>query len=161
MPKTRRETRFPSPHDPALQDRLKIAFNSVWKTSNLESSTPKSALSNESGGEVLEYALIAGLIVVAAIAVIGSVGGKVFASWNSLNSSVWTPALASSENPVAVATAKVAVGASHSGHVDCWVRPLQPQNRSESLLSPISASQMIRRSYATHFCEDLYRKNSS
>jgi pilus assembly protein Flp/PilA len=43
---------------------------------------------DESGGEVLEYALIAGLIVVAAIAVIGSVGGKVLASWNSLNSSM-------------------------------------------------------------------------
>ena len=43
---------------------------------------------DETGGEVLEYALIAGLIVVAAIAVIGSVGGKVLASWNSLNSSM-------------------------------------------------------------------------
>ncbi len=40
---------------------------------------------NEQGGEVLEYALIAGLIVVAAIAVIGAVGGKVLARWNSLN----------------------------------------------------------------------------
>lgn len=40
---------------------------------------------DEQGGEVLEYALIAGLIVVAAIAVIGAVGGKVLARWNSLN----------------------------------------------------------------------------
>ena len=40
---------------------------------------------DEQGGEVLEYALIAGLIVVAAIAVIGSVGTKVLARWNSLN----------------------------------------------------------------------------
>jgi pilus assembly protein Flp/PilA len=45
-------------------------------------------LNDDSGGEVLEYALIAGLIVVAAIAVIGSIGGKVLASWNSLNSSM-------------------------------------------------------------------------
>ncbi|HEX8522282.1 MAG TPA: Flp family type IVb pilin [Tepidisphaeraceae bacterium] len=45
-------------------------------------------LSNEEGGEVLEYALIAGLIVVAAIAVITSVGGKVIARWTSLNSSL-------------------------------------------------------------------------
>jgi pilus assembly protein Flp/PilA len=45
-------------------------------------------LNDETGGEVLEYTLIAGLIVVAAIAVIGSVGGKVLASWNSLNSSM-------------------------------------------------------------------------
>jgi pilus assembly protein Flp/PilA len=43
---------------------------------------------DEQGGEVLEYALIAGLIVVAAIAVIGSVGTKVLARWTSLNSSV-------------------------------------------------------------------------
>jgi Flp pilus assembly pilin Flp len=41
---------------------------------------------DETGGEVLEYALIAGLIVVAAIAVIGAVGGKVVAKWTSLNS---------------------------------------------------------------------------
>ena len=40
---------------------------------------------DEQGGEVLEYALIAGLIVVAAIAVIGSVGTKVLAKWTSLN----------------------------------------------------------------------------
>jgi len=40
------------------------------------------------GGEVLEYALIAGLIVVAAIAVIGAVGTKVVARWSSLNSSM-------------------------------------------------------------------------
>jgi Flp pilus assembly pilin Flp len=42
----------------------------------------------ENGGEVLEYALIAGLIVVAAIAVIGAVGTKVLARWTSLNSSM-------------------------------------------------------------------------
>ena len=41
---------------------------------------------DENGGEVLEYALIAGLIVVAAIAVIGAVGTKVVATWTSVNS---------------------------------------------------------------------------
>ena len=45
-------------------------------------------ITDEQGGEVLEYALIAGLIVVAAIAVITSVGSKVLARWQSLNSSV-------------------------------------------------------------------------
>jgi len=40
---------------------------------------------DEQGGEVLEYALIAGLIVVADIAVIGSVVTKVLARWTSLN----------------------------------------------------------------------------
>jgi pilus assembly protein Flp/PilA len=43
---------------------------------------------DEQGGEVLEYALIAGLIVVAAIATISAVGGKVLARWTSLNSSM-------------------------------------------------------------------------
>jgi pilus assembly protein Flp/PilA len=45
----------------------------------------KKLVKDEQGGEVLEYALIAGLIVVAAIAVIGSVGTKVLARWTSLN----------------------------------------------------------------------------
>ncbi len=40
---------------------------------------------DERGGEVLEYALIAGLIVVAAITVIGAVGGKVLARWEALD----------------------------------------------------------------------------
>ena len=50
--------------------------------------TLQSLLSDERGGEVLEYALIAGLIVVAAITVIGAVGNKVLARWQSLNSSM-------------------------------------------------------------------------
>jgi pilus assembly protein Flp/PilA len=45
-------------------------------------------IADETGGEVLEYALIAGLIVVAAIAVIGTVGTKVLARWTSLDSSM-------------------------------------------------------------------------
>ncbi len=43
---------------------------------------------DEQGGEVLEYALIVGLIIVAAIAAISSVGGKVLARWTSLNASM-------------------------------------------------------------------------
>ena len=43
---------------------------------------------DENGGEVLEYALIAGLIVVAAIAAITTVGSKVLARWTSLSNSV-------------------------------------------------------------------------
>jgi pilus assembly protein Flp/PilA len=46
------------------------------------------AIRDERGGEVLEYALIAGLIVVACIAVVGTVGTKVLARWSSLNSSM-------------------------------------------------------------------------
>lgn len=43
---------------------------------------------DQSGGEVIEYALILGLILVAAIAVIGAVGTKVLARWTSVNSSM-------------------------------------------------------------------------
>jgi len=48
----------------------------------------KRLLRDESGGEVLEYALVAGLIVIAAISVIGQVGSKVLAKWTSLNSRI-------------------------------------------------------------------------
>jgi Flp pilus assembly pilin Flp len=43
---------------------------------------------DENGGEVIEYALIAGLIIVAALAIITSFGGKVLARWTSVNSSM-------------------------------------------------------------------------
>ena len=46
----------------------------------------KKLIADERGGEVLEYALIAGLIVVAAIAVITTVGQKVRAKWNAVDS---------------------------------------------------------------------------
>jgi Flp pilus assembly pilin Flp len=45
-------------------------------------------LVDDSGGEVLEYALIAGLIVVASIAVIGTVGQKVVAKWTALSNAL-------------------------------------------------------------------------
>jgi Flp pilus assembly pilin Flp len=45
-------------------------------------------LRDESGGEVLEYSLVAGLIIVGAIGLIKSVGTKVLARWQSLNSSL-------------------------------------------------------------------------
>lgn len=45
-------------------------------------------LKDEQGGEILEYALIAGLIVVAAIAIVGAVGTKVRGRWTSLNASM-------------------------------------------------------------------------
>jgi Flp pilus assembly pilin Flp len=48
----------------------------------------KSLWQDETGGEVLEYSLVTGLIVIAAISIIGKVGTKVLAKWNSLNSSL-------------------------------------------------------------------------
>jgi Flp pilus assembly pilin Flp len=62
-----------------------------WFSVNLET-VMKNLLNklvrDEQGGEVLEYALIAGLIIVGAIALITAVGGKVVARWTSLESSV-------------------------------------------------------------------------
>ena len=48
--------------------------------------TLKNLIRDDRGGEVLEYALIAGLIVVAAIAIIASTGTKVLARWTSVDS---------------------------------------------------------------------------
>ena len=45
-------------------------------------------MTDDRGGEVLEYALIAGLIVVAAIAAITTVGSKVLATWTSASNSM-------------------------------------------------------------------------
>lgn len=43
---------------------------------------------DDHGGEVLEYALVAGLIVIAAIAAISTVGTKVLARWTSVQNSM-------------------------------------------------------------------------
>jgi Flp pilus assembly pilin Flp len=41
----------------------------------------------ENGGEVLEYALILGLIIVGTITAIGVVGTRVLARWNTISNS--------------------------------------------------------------------------
>ena len=43
---------------------------------------------DERGGETIEYALVLGLVIVVAIAVIGAFGVKVLARWTSVNSSM-------------------------------------------------------------------------
>jgi Flp pilus assembly pilin Flp len=69
---------------PARAEEGRLTREIIMKAMNLIAKLVR----DEQGGEVLEYALIAGLIVVAAIAVIGSVGTKVLARWGSLNSSM-------------------------------------------------------------------------
>ena len=44
----------------------------------------RTLLADERGGEVIEWALVAGLVVIATIAVIGAVGTKVVARWNTV-----------------------------------------------------------------------------
>ena len=43
---------------------------------------------DERGGEVIEYALVLGLIIVTAIVLVGAVGTRVLARWSSANSSM-------------------------------------------------------------------------
>jgi Flp pilus assembly pilin Flp len=45
-------------------------------------------LRDDRGGETIEYALVLGLVIVVAIAVIGAFGVKVLARWTSVNSSM-------------------------------------------------------------------------
>jgi len=42
----------------------------------------------EQGGEILEWALIAGLIVIAAIAAVTAVGNSVLARWTTISNSL-------------------------------------------------------------------------
>jgi pilus assembly protein Flp/PilA len=57
-------------------------WETVMKTFKL---LAKRLVTDEAGGEVLEYALIAGLIIVGAIAVITAVGTKVLAKWTAVS----------------------------------------------------------------------------
>lgn len=58
---------------------------------------------DQSGGASLEYALVAGLIIVGAIAVATSVGGKVLARWNDLNDALVEGAKAQGQAPAEAA----------------------------------------------------------
>ena len=51
----------------------------------INATTMARLLRDERGGEVIEWALVAGLIVIATIAVVGAVGTKVLARWNTVN----------------------------------------------------------------------------
>lgn len=51
-------------------------------------SSLKRLIRDEHGGEVIEYALILGLIIVAAIALVAAFGTKVTARWTSVNSTL-------------------------------------------------------------------------
>jgi Flp pilus assembly pilin Flp len=45
-------------------------------------------IADECGGEVMEYALVLGLIVLACIAIISSIGSKALARYNSMDASL-------------------------------------------------------------------------
>ena len=44
----------------------------------------RTLIADERGGEVIEWALVAGLVVIATIAVIGAFGTKVVARWTTV-----------------------------------------------------------------------------
>lgn len=48
----------------------------------------KALAQDDAGGEVIEYAIVLGLISIAAISLIAAYGTKVVARWNSVNSSM-------------------------------------------------------------------------
>jgi Flp pilus assembly pilin Flp len=58
------------------------------RNSRLRSKQISSFFRDETGGEVIEYALILGLVIVVCISVIGNFGTKVLARWTSANSSM-------------------------------------------------------------------------
>ncbi len=45
-------------------------------------------LRDEQGGEIIEYVLVAGLILIAVVATIAAFGTKVMARWTSVNASL-------------------------------------------------------------------------
>jgi pilus assembly protein Flp/PilA len=45
-------------------------------------------VNDDRGGEVLEYVLIAGLIVAATVAVVATIGSKVLARWTTVSDSL-------------------------------------------------------------------------
>ena len=48
----------------------------------------KRLIQDQEGGEILEWALVCGLIIVACITTVAAFGGRVFARWTSLNGSM-------------------------------------------------------------------------
>ena len=72
------------PHGCAVTIGLRGRLRFCGKTMT----TIKQLIRDEQGGEVIEYALILGLISIAAISIIGTFGTKVLAKWSSVNSSL-------------------------------------------------------------------------
>jgi Flp pilus assembly pilin Flp len=68
----------------------KVSFSARAKEVGMNrcSKMLRGILTDETGGEVIEYALILGLIAVACIVIIGNVGTRVLARWGSVNSSM-------------------------------------------------------------------------
>lgn len=73
---------------PDMQQYLRLVRFSKARRRRAAARLANKVLHDEQGGEVLEYALVAGLIVTACIAVVGCVGTKVLAKWSSLNSKI-------------------------------------------------------------------------
>ena len=84
-----RSIQDPGPGSGVLPDPgLKVYRSWILRLVEIMKNCFAKLVKDEQGGEVLEYALIAGLIVVGAIALIAAVGDKVVARWTSMNSSL-------------------------------------------------------------------------
>ena len=60
----------------------------MFKVKSIAKGSLATLLQDERGGEVIEYALVLGLIIVVCIGIIGTIGTKVLARWQSVNSSM-------------------------------------------------------------------------
>jgi Flp pilus assembly pilin Flp len=60
--------------------------NGNQKRERVMKSIIKNVLRDEQGTETIEYAFILGLIILAAMSLVGAFGSKVVAKWTSLNS---------------------------------------------------------------------------
>jgi Flp pilus assembly pilin Flp len=74
--------------DSVLQKYVQLFSKATHNRPRIAVQLLKRALRDEHGGEVLEYSLIAGLMVVGAIGAIQCVGTKIVARWSSVNSSM-------------------------------------------------------------------------
>ncbi len=71
-----------------MRDLIRILSSSKRRRRRAITRLARQLLRDERGGEVLEYVLIAGLIVAGSIATIACFGTKVLGRWNSVNSKV-------------------------------------------------------------------------
>ena len=60
----------------------------MFKAKSVTKRNLATLLQDERGGEVIEYALVLGLIIVICISIIGTIGTKVLARWQTINSSM-------------------------------------------------------------------------
>ena len=78
---------FPAIYAGRFGGRPGVTMKRMTELFNAARNAARRLPADERGGEILEYVLIAGLVIVATIAVIASVGTNVLARWTSVSNS--------------------------------------------------------------------------